>query len=157
MADFCFNVSLGRVAELYHRVKIGDPSGCALVIVALAAAGIESDAVLKDKDTLADVVAGSTNEATNAGYSRRALGSIDLVALAPDDVNDRLDLDIPDQTWTNVQSAGGAWAKLVICYRPAAASADSAIIPMTCHDFAVTPDGSNIVMQVDAAGFFRAT
>ena len=34
---------------------------------------------------------------------------------------------------------------------------DSSIIPLTCHDFAVTPDGSDIIAQINAAGFFRAS
>ncbi|MEU1883414.1 hypothetical protein ABZ470_39425 [Streptosporangium sp. NPDC020072] len=155
MAEFQFNVAKGRCAELYNRVKTGDPSTAALLVVALAATGLESDAVLKDYDTLALVLAGATDEVTNTGYARKVLVAADLAPLTPDDVNDRVDLDIPDQTWNNVQ-AGSAWAKVLICYRPATASPDSAIIPMTCHDFTITPDGSNVILQIDPAGFFRA-
>ncbi|MER6171347.1 hypothetical protein [Streptosporangium sp. NPDC001681] len=156
MADFTFNVALGRAAEFYHRVKGGDPSTAALLVVVLAATGVESDAVLKDKDSLADVVAGTTNEATNPGYGRKVLAAADLAALTPDDVNDRIDLDIADQTWTGVQSTGGAWSKFLVCYRPATASADSAIIPISAHDFPIIPDGTDVVAQIAAAGFYRA-
>ncbi|MFI6909668.1 hypothetical protein ACIBKY_50995 [Nonomuraea sp. NPDC050394] len=156
MANFAFNISLGRIAELYHRVKIGDPAGSSLLVVALAETGLESDAVLKDKDTLADVLAGATNEAGNAGYARKVLAAVDLHAVAADDAADRMRLDIPDQTFTAVQTAGGPWAKIVIAYRPAAASPDSAIIPLTCHDFTMTPDGNNIAVQIDPLGFFEA-
>ncbi|MGW4639567.1 hypothetical protein ACWEN6_13615 [Sphaerisporangium sp. NPDC004334] len=155
MANFPFNLALGRTAELYNRVKTGDPATSALLVVALAQTGLESDAVLRDKDTLADVLAGATNEVTNTGYGRKVLTAADLAALAPDDVNDRLDLDIPDQTWTSVQ-AGDVWAKILICYRPATGSPDSAILPLTCHDFPLVPDGTSIVAQIDSAGFYRA-
>ncbi|SDI40668.1 hypothetical protein SAMN05421505_14915 [Sinosporangium album] len=157
MADFTFNIALGRVAELYWRVKNSDPANSALLVVALAATGVETDAVLRDKDTLADVVAGTTNEATNVGYARKVLAAADLAAYAPDDVNDRTDLDIPDQTWTAVQTSPGAWAKLLICYRPATGSADNAVIPLTAHDFPEVPSGSDIVAQINAAGFYRAS
>jgi hypothetical protein len=128
--DFTFNVALGRSAELYNRVKTGDPAGSTLIIAALSTAGLETDAVLRDKDTLADVVAGSTNEVpVGNGYARKTLTAADLNVVAPDDANDRMDLDIPDQTWTSVLVASGGWSKLVVCYKP----------------------------QHDAAGFFRAT
>jgi hypothetical protein len=157
VADFVFNIALGRVAEMYWRVKNSDPAGSALLVAALAATGVESDAVLRDKDTLADLVAGATNEATNAGYARKVLQAADLAAYATDDANDRTDLDIPDQTWTAVAAVGGGWSKLVVCYRPAGGSPDSAILPLTAHDFGITPDGSDVVAQINAAGFYRAT
>jgi hypothetical protein len=155
MADFQFNAAKGRVVELYNRVRTGDPATSALLVVALDAANIETDAGLKDKDTLADVLAGITNEATNVGYSRKVLGAADLSVVEPDDENDWVDLALPDQTWLNVQ-AGTNWAKILVCYRPASASPDSAVIPLTSHDFPINPDGSNVVAQVDPSGFFRA-
>lgn len=156
MANQIFNNALGRVAELYRRVDINDPANSALVIVILATAGIESDAVLKDKDTLADLVSGTTNEVTNTGYARKVLTDADIVAFAPDDTNDRVDLDIPDQTWTGV-AAGDGWQDFVVCYdNDTTAGTDANIEPLTLHDFVVTPDGSDITAQIAAAGFYRA-
>src|SRR3970040_1245194 len=113
MANQIFNIALGRVAELYNRVDTNDPANSALIIVLLASTGIETDAVLKDKDDLAAVVSGTTNEATNTGYARKVLTDADIVAFAPDDTNDRVDLDIPDQTWTAV-AAGDGWNEVVM-------------------------------------------
>ena len=159
MADYVFNVVKGRAAELYNRVDLSDPTNAVLVVVLLAATGIETDAVLKDKDDLAAVVSGTTNEATNTGYARKVLSDADIVAFAPDDTNDRVDLDIPDQTWTAVANDGtGAIGDLLVCYdSDSAAGTDANIVPMTQHDFAVTADGSDITAQVAAAGFFRAS
>lgn len=157
MGDFVFNIAKGRAAELYNRVDLNDPANAVLVLVVLATAGIETDAVLKDKDDLAAVVAGTTNEVTNTGYARKVLTDADLVAFAPDDVNDRVDLDIPDQTWTAVL-AGDGFNDLLVCYDPdSTGGTDSAIVPLTHHDFVVTPDGSDITAQIAAAGFFRAS
>jgi hypothetical protein len=157
MADFVYNIAKGRVVELYNRVDTNDPANSALIVAVLAASGIETDAVLRDKDTFADVVAGTTNEVTNTGYARKVLTDADIVAFAPDDVNDRVDLDIPDLTWTGV-AAGDGWSDVVICYdNDTTGGTDANLIPLTQHDFVVTPDGSDITAQIAAAGFFRAS
>jgi hypothetical protein len=157
VADFVFNIAKGRVAELYNRVDTNDPTNSALIIVVLATSGLESDATLLDKDTLADVVSGTTNEVTNTNYARKTLTDSDLSSISPDDTNNRMDLDIADQTWTGV-AAGDGWSKLLVCYdSDTTGGADSAIVPLTAHDFVVTPDGSDITAQIAAAGFFRAS
>jgi len=157
MADFVFNIAKGRVAEFANRVKSNDPANSALVVVVLATSGLESDATLLDKDTLADVVSGTTNEVTNTNYARIVLTDADLSAIAADDTNDRMDIDIPDPAWTSV-AAGDSWSKILICYdSDTTGGTDANIIPLTCHDFVVTPDGSNITAQVPAAGFYRAS
>ena len=159
MANFVYNIALGRVVELYNRVDTNDPANSALLIILLAATGIESDATLKDKDTIADVVSGTTNEATNTGYARKTLTDADLTAFAPDDTNDRTDLDFADQTFSSVAGDGtGAISDAVVAYdNDTTAGTDSNVVPLTQHDFSVTPDGSDIVLQVAAAGFFRAS
>lgn len=156
MAGFVFNIAKGRVAELYNRVDSNDPANSALIIVVLATSGLESDATLIDKDDLAAVVSGTTNEVTNTGYARKTLTDATLSAMAADDTNDRMDLDIPDQTWTGV-AAGDGWSKLLVCYDADTTSGtDSSIIPLTAHDFVVTPDGSDIIATISSAGFYRA-
>lgn len=159
MADGIFNIAKGRVVELYNHVKGNAPAASALVIVAIKATGLEADGTLQDYDDLAAILAASNDEATNANYARKVLTDADLAALpAPDDTNNRYDIDLPDQTWTSVGTAGGAWGKLLVCYDgDTAAGTDANIIPLTHHDFSVTPDGTDIVAAVNAAGFFRAS
>lgn len=156
MADFVFNVSKGRVAELYNRVDTNSPTNSALIVVAIVAS--TSDAVMEDYDTLSALLGDAgVAEATNTGYARKTLTDADLAAFAPDDTNNRVDLDIADQTWTGV-AAGDNWTDLVICYDDdTGAGTDANLIPLTLHDFAVTPDGSDITAQIAAAGFFRAS
>ena len=157
MADQIFNIGLGRVAELYNRVDLSDPTNAVLTILILATSGIESDAALKDLDTVTALVAGATNEVTNSGYARKELSDADIVAFAPDDGNDRVDLDIPDQTFTAIV-AGDGWNDLVICYdSDSTGGTDANIVPLTMHDFVVVPDGSDITAQIAAAGFYRAS
>lgn len=157
MSNFVFNIAKGRVVELYNRVKSNDPAPSALVIVVLATAGLETDAVLKDKDDLAALVSGTTNEVTNVGYARKVLTDSDLAALpAPDDANDRYEVDIPDQSWSSV-AAGDGWSKIVICYDANTGSGtDADIIPLVALDFVTVPDGSTIAVTINASGFYRA-
>jgi hypothetical protein len=159
MADLIFNIAKGRVAELYNRVDTNDPANSAIIIALLASSGVESDATLRDKDTFSDLVSGATNEATNTGYARKTLTDADIVAFAPDDTNDRVDLDIPDQTWTALANDGtGAISDFVTNYdSDTTGGTDANIVPMTLHDFAVTPDGSDVVAQIASAGFYRAS
>ena len=156
MADLVFNIAKGRVAELYNRVDLNDPAASALVIIIWNTTA--TDATLRDLDTVAAIEADAlTAEVTNAGYARKALTDADIVAFAPDDANDRVDLDIPDQTWTAV-AAGSAWTDFSTNYdNDTAAGTDANIVPMTWHDFVLTPDGSDITAQIAAAGFFRAS
>ena len=157
MADFVFNIAKGRVGEFYQRVDSNDPSNSALIVVVVAASGLEADSVLKDYDTLGALLASTNNEVTNTNYARKTLADADLGAASPDDTNDRFDFDIADQTWSSV-AAGDEWAKLLICYDgDTTGGADTAIVPLTAHDFVVTPNGSNITAQINASGFFRAS
>lgn len=152
MANFVFNVAKGRVAEFYNRVQTDDPATARLVIIPLEATGLEAQSALEDSASLAEVLDGATNEQTTMG--RKYLTEAELSALTPDNTDNRMDVDIPDITWS--AAAGSAVGAVVIGYDPAT-SADSAIIPLTHHDFAVTPDASDVVAVIAAAGFFRAT
>jgi len=155
MADFVFNVAKGRVAELYKRVDESDPTNAVLTIVAIDA-GAASDATLEDVDTLSALLATAAAEVTNTNYARIELDDTDLTAFAPDDTNDRVDLDFADQTWSAV-AAGDSWTDLLVCYdSDSGAGTDANIEPLTQHDFAITPDGSDITAELASAGFFRA-
>jgi hypothetical protein len=158
MADGVFNIAKGRVNEYMNRIDSNDPTNSALVIVALKAS--EADATLEDYDDLSTLLAQAGNtEADFTNYARKVLTDTDITAPTPDDTNNRQEADCPDQTWS---SAGGATnntlTKLLFCYdNDSTGGTDSNIIPLTHHDFAVTTDGTDLVAQINAAGFFRAS
>ena len=154
MADFVFNIAKGRVAELCSRVDLDDPSASTIVIVVIDANG-DTDAAMKDRETLSALLGGTANEVTNTNYARKTLTQADIATFAADHTNDRVDIDFADQTWSAI-AAGTAWTDLIVCYSPSA-GADTTIVPLTCHDCVVTPDGSDIVATIAAAGFFRAS
>ncbi len=154
MANFVYNIAKGRVAEYYNRVQTNDPANSALVIVAINTS--TADATLIDLDDLSAILADAgTAEVTNTGYARKVLTDVDLTALAPDDANDQMVLDLADQTWTAV-AAGDNWTDLIICYDPdTTAGTDADLVPLTHHDFAVTPDGSDITATIN--NFYTAS
>lgn len=153
MANIVFNIAKGRVAELCDRVKSNDPANSALILVPIETTGLESDATLVDKDDLAAVLSGATNEQTTMG--RKTLTDSDLAAIpTPDDAADRNDRSLPTTTWA--AATGNPISKLLVCYDPdTTGGADSAIIPLTMFDFAQTPSGSDI--QMTTGVFFRAS
>lgn len=153
MANIVFNIAAGRVVELYNRVESNDPTNSALILVPIETGGLEADATLADADTLAAVLAGTTNEQTTMG--RKTLTEADLAALpAPDDTNNRYEVSLPTVTWT--AASGNAISKILVCYdSDTTAGTDSNIVPLTMFDFAQTPSGADI--QMTTGVFFRAT
>lgn len=158
MADTVFNIAKGRVVEFYHRVENNDPANSAFILVPVDV-GATSDATIQDFDTLAAVLAGGVTERTTNGWTRKTLTDADLAAIpAPDDTNNRFDIDLPDQTWTAVASAGGAVTDLILCYdSDTTAGTDTNIVPCALYDFVITPDGSDVQAVVNAAGIYRAS
>lgn len=146
MADFVFNRSKGQLQTQANLPLAAD----ALIVVPVEATGLEADATLKDYDDLLALLAGTTNEQTTAGRK-----TVSAVTVTVDDTNDRVDMDFADQTWTGL--TGNAIGAVLVCYdNDTGAGTDSSIVPMTKHDFAITPDGSDVTMVLNAAGFARA-
>lgn len=158
MADGVFNVSKGRGIEFHERVVANDPANSAIVVVLLSAA--EADGTIEDYDTLAAVLGAAGNtEATFTNYARKVLTDADLSTSTLDDTNNRRDADMGDQTWT---SAGGATnntlAKLLICYdSDTTGGTDTNIVPIAHYDFVATTDGNDLIAQINAAGYLRAS
>lgn len=144
MTDFVFNQAKGAVAE---RAR-DDATKFGVLLIKTA----ESDASMKDRATVTAVLVGST-EADFTNYTRKTAITATLTV---DMANDRVDVDMPDQTWT---TAGGAanntLAKFITYYEDAAA--DATRVPMTAHDFVVTTDASDLIAQIATAGFYRAS
>lgn len=152
---YVFNIAKGRVAEFYNRVENNDPSTSALIVVVLATSGLEAQSVLQDKDTLADVLSGATNEVTGTGWNRKTLTDAELAAFpAPDDTNDRYGVAVPTFNWTPDVAADDS-SLLLVCYdADTSGGTDANVVPLTAHDFVVAADGNQVV--VSAGDFFRA-
>lgn len=148
MADLVMNISLGRVAYYATLPAASD----ALIVVPLESSGIEADATLRDYDNLSALLGGTSNEQTTMG--RKTVSA--SVTVTVDDTNNWVDVDMPDQVWT--AASGNAVGALLVCYDgDTGAGTDANITPLTKHDFAVTPDGSDITATIATSGFYRAS
>lgn len=153
MANIVFNISKGRVAELYNRVENADPADCALILVPIETSGLESDATLIDADSLAAVLSGTTNEQSTMG--RKTLTATELASIpAPDDSSDRNERSLPEVTWS--AASGNAISKMLVCYdADTGTGTDSDIVPLTMFDCGFTPSG--VDFKILAGTFFRAS
>jgi hypothetical protein len=146
MANIVFNIALGYVKRYAEQVGTGN---AALILVPIETSGLEADSVLRDKDDLAAVLVGTTNEQLTMGRK-----TVTACTITVDDTNDRVALDFADQTWT--APTGNAISKLLICFdADTTTGTDANIVPLTLHDLSLTPDGNNFTVTV--ADFYRAT
>lgn len=153
MGTFTFNIALGKVNAYVERVDSNDPANSAIIVVPIDR-GAATDATLKDMDTLAAVLGAVTERNTN-NWNRKTLTDSDLTAPAPDDANDRQGADTGDLLWSPGPTSGNV-TDLLFCYDPDTTSGtDAGIVPLTCHAWAITPDGSEVTATV--ADFFRAS
>lgn len=147
MGNVVANVYKGRVAYYATLPAAAD----ALIVIPLEATGLVSDATLIDYQDAGTMIAGATNEQTTMGR-KTVTASVTSVV---DYTNDWVDVDMPDQVWT--AATGNALGKLCVAYdNDTGAGTDTNIIPLTYHDFVVTPDGSDVTAQIATAGFYRA-
>lgn len=150
--DGVFNVSLGL-----WRYYLGLPAANdALVVVLLKSAGLPAEATLRDFDTLADLLAGSADEADFTGYVRKFVTT--GITVTVDDVNERVDGDMVDVEWdAAARSVNNTLGKMLVCYDPdTTGGTDSSIIPVTYHNFSTTTDDTGLLARLAAAGFVRA-
>lgn len=131
MAAFTFNIAKGRIVELFLSAARGQ-------IVLLQQA--ESNSVLRDYDTLSAILASPGNvELAHASYARKTgLGATVVI----DDVLDQMRVDIAPQTFAALQ--GSPVVKALVCYQE---QVSGVVIPLTGHDWAVSPDGSDLLFR----------
>jgi hypothetical protein len=156
MGNVVINRSKGRVTEFAERVNGNDPANSVFLVALIAATGVESDATLIDKDTFTDFVSGATDFATNTGGTRKSIDNTGGITITYNDTSDRTEVDLPDQTWTALANDGtGAISDILTGYdSDSTGGTDANVLPMTLHDFSITPDGSDVTVQI--TDIFRA-
>lgn len=160
MAQWIQTVALGKWAYYTGLPAAND----ALVLVLLKSTGLEAESALRDHDTLAAILAAANDECDATSYARKVITA--SVTVTPDDTNNRTDGDFPDQTFTalgNTATAAGSGAgnnvlgAAIVCYDPdTTGGSDSDIIPLAVYELTASTDGTDLVLQLNAAGFARA-
>ena len=95
------------------------------------------------------------NEA-GGSWGRKTLTDSDIASTDydADDTTNQGEASLPAVTWT-APTAGQDTVALLVCYdSDTTAGTDSNIVPLTYHDFAVTADGNDVVLN--AGDFFTA-
>ena len=153
MVDTVFNIA--RAAAYHDNVEQNSPAGCELVVMAVVSTETH-DAMANTDDFGALLALTNCAEATNTNYARKILVAADITQTV-DDTNNWVDQDITvDPVWSSV-AAGDNWTHLVIGYDPLGTGVNANIIPLTVHDFSVTPNGGDITAQLAASGYYRAS
>ena len=148
MADTIFNQAKGAFAAWARLPAAND----ALIAVPIEASGLAAHATLQDYDNLSVLLAASNNEQTSNG-TRKTLASVTVTV---DDTNNRVDVDAADPVWTGL--TGNALGAIIICYdSDTTGGTDANIDLVSVHDFAVTPDGTDVTAQIASGGFARAS
>jgi hypothetical protein len=154
VANYAFNISKGRAVEFYNRVEANDPTNSALILVPCSASDTEANA--QDADDLTAALATAINEQTGGSWVRKTLSDTQLASFpAPDDTNNRYDVSLPSVTWT-APTGGSDTTGLLVCYdSDTTGGADTAILPVSHHDFAVTADGNDVILN--SGVYYRAS
>jgi hypothetical protein len=150
MANGVFNIARGKVGYYLDDAMGLSGANSRLVIVVLSQ--VEADDTLNNYDTLAAIEAGSNSEADATNYARIQIAAAGVTYSVDDTGNTAKVVIDSDQTWSNVANddSNGAWDKLLICYDADNTSGtDANIVPLTYHDFSVTPNGGDITANFD--------
>jgi len=139
------NISKGRFVEFFNRVDNNDPTNSAIILVPLSATDTEANR--QDDSDLATFLAAAPNEQTGGGWVRKTLTDTETSAIAVDNTNNRFPATIPAVTWT-APAASSNTVALAVCYDSDTTSGtDSNILVISVHDFAVTADGNDVVLN----------
>jgi hypothetical protein len=153
VANFAFNIAKGRAVELYNHVDSNLVAASVLVLIPCSASDTEANA--QDADHVTAALATAINEQTGGGWVRKDLDDSLLAAFpAPDDASNRYDVSLPSVTWTT-PTAGSDTTGLLVCYDASGSDADGVLLPISHHDFAVTADGNDVILN--AGVFYRAS
>lgn len=154
MTDIILNQALGKIRTFADNAA-GDVAAAAFILVPLSA--VEADDTVRDYDDLAALLGAAGNtELTTGGWNRKTIEDADITVTV-DDANNRVDIDVPDQTWTGVTAGNDSVAVTFNYDDDTGAGTDANVTPISKHDFAVTADGSDVTLEVAAAGLLRAS
>ena len=157
MADVVTTTAMGRIREFADDAA-GDIAAAQLRMFLLQAT--EADDTVRDYDVMGGgsglLDAAGNTEATFTNYANKVIQDGDIT-VTEDEVNNRVDIDVPDQTFTSAgNGVNNTLTDVVIAFDPDGTDTDSQTIPVSIHDFTPTTDGSDLTVQIATAGLLRA-
>lgn len=158
MANQVMNIARGAIGWYGDDLRGLAPANSRLTIVVLEVA--ETDDTLNNYDDLGALLGGSNTEALSTNYARIELAAAAVTWTVDDTGNTAKCVIDADQTWSSVTQAGSEdWVKLLVCYDPdQSGGTDADLVPLTHHDFNVTPNGGDITADFDQTnGFYGSS
>lgn len=152
MANDLFNFARGKIG--YYAADALGLSGANSRIVLVVLEATEAEDTLNNYDDLGTLLAATGNtEWTPTAYSRKEHAAADVTSSVDDTANTAKAVIDTDDTWTSV--SGNASTDALVCWDgDNATGTDANIIPLTYHDFVVTPNGGNITADHDQTNGF---
>ena len=152
-----FNISKYKIGWYFEQAR--DTAGAAIVVILLKSSGLESDSSIADYDNVAALLAGSSDQADFTNYARKTISGGANVTVTVDDTNNKVLLDLTDQTWS---AAGGATnntlgAVLLAYDSNTASGTDTDLVPLLKLDFTATTDGNDLLLRFNTEGAARIT
>lgn len=149
MGNGVFNIAKGKWAFYCELPDVSD----SIQLILFKSAGLQADDVLNNYGDLASIKA-SNAEADFTSYARIGISTVGgpngLIMTINNTTNLR-NLDLTNQTWS-AATAGNTLLKLVMAYKPASTSLDSAIIPLFYWDYSTITSGSDLIIDFNAGG-----
>ncbi len=147
MAALIPNIAKGKFAHYATLPAAND----ALIWVLFT--GSETDANIRDADTLTAIIALAVNESTFTGYSRQTATGVTVTV---DDTNDRVDVDAADPSWS--PTSAEAQTRIGNFYDPdTTGGTDADLVPVFVDDMSgTTPTSGTYGYTVASGGFGRA-
>lgn len=148
MGNIISNYAKGRFIE-WATLPVG---GDNIIVILFKAAGLPTDATLKNAQYLSDAVAAGAVIADFTNAARKVLSAVDIT-ISVNTGTGVATFDISDQTWN---SAGGAvnnsLGKFGVFYRKTSSDADTAIRCISFHDYVQSTNGVNLLAVVPSIG-----
>lgn len=144
MANLVCDYAKGRLMQL-ASLPLGTDN---IIVVLLQTASLPSDTLIRRAPFLSSIFTAGAVEANFTSYSRQVVLNTNVV-VSVNTSTDIVSFSIPSQVWN---AAGGgtnnSLGALLVCYRPTSSSADSAIVPLTKHDFVGSTTGGNLTASI---------
>lgn len=149
---FTANAYKGKLQTYFEQAR---DTAADLGALLLLASGLPGDDALADYLTVADLLAGTADEASFTNYVRKTLAAPTVTI---DNAANRTILSItgspPTVQW---QNAGGpasqqAIGKIVYYYIPAGGGADNALLVLSGTEVVTTTDGTHITVTIGTLG-----
>jgi hypothetical protein len=148
-----FNAVKHKVGAYFESAR--DDPAAELGALLLLVAGLPGEDALQDYATVAELLAGTADEASFVNYTRKTLPPATVTV---DNATNRVVMSAAGNPliiqWNNAGQGGAAQVvgAVVFYYAPTSGTADAGLVPLSSSAMRFTTDGSHLVITLGANG-----